>query len=393
MKERYSEMPELRNANVSEAGPAPTSAVDLMAQLERRIVDGVLPPGARLAPVRAAAGELGLAPNTVAAAYRQLQDRGYVFSDGRRGTFVSQRQDAARPADQAIQDGLVDLASGNPDRSLLPDLRPALSAISTEQVLNGQRAIDLRLAAYLADDLEPDLGPLVAEGIEAERNLAVVGGALDGIERTLAAYLRPGDRVAVEDPAYTSIIDLVAAMNLRAVSMSVDSYGVEPDQLAQALSGGPAAVIHHPSSSEPDRGRPGPGQGRRAFGNPGRQPRCVGHRGRPCRCHRRPALSPDDSSDRTAVGGDPVGGEIFGAGPASGGTGRRPDHRGPAWRAARCSAPDGCHICSNRRWRNCSVHHRSARRWPPPPMCMAADGSCSSIGCPRPVSVPLVGLV
>lgn len=222
-----------------------------MVELERRIVDGLLPPGARLAPVRAAANEFGLAPNTVATAYRQLQDRGYVYSDGRRGTFVAERPSIARSVDQRIPDGLIDLASGNPDVSYLPDLGPALGRISSEQVLYGRAAVAPELAACFVEDLSPDLGPLVAEGIEAERNLAVVGGALDGIERTLAAHLRPGDRVAVEDPAYTSIIDLVTAMNLRSVPMSVDRYGVRPDQLADALAAGPAAVIMTPRAQNP----------------------------------------------------------------------------------------------------------------------------------------------
>jgi len=53
-----------------------------------RIASGRLAPGERVPPVRALAAELGLAPNTVAKAYRELESAGYLFGRGRRGTFV-----------------------------------------------------------------------------------------------------------------------------------------------------------------------------------------------------------------------------------------------------------------------------------------------------------------
>lgn len=60
--------------------------------------DGRLPAGTRLPAVRAMAVELGLAPNTVARAYRELELGGIVETRGRHGTFVA-RSD---PADAAL---------------------------------------------------------------------------------------------------------------------------------------------------------------------------------------------------------------------------------------------------------------------------------------------------
>lgn len=53
------------------------------------IHDGRLLPGDRLLTVRALAAEHGLAPNTVAKAYRELEDLGYLSARGRAGTFVA----------------------------------------------------------------------------------------------------------------------------------------------------------------------------------------------------------------------------------------------------------------------------------------------------------------
>jgi DNA-binding transcriptional regulator YhcF (GntR family) len=53
--------------------------------------DGTLPAGTRLPTVRQLAGDLGLAPNTVARAYRELEQAGLVHTRGRHGTFVTHR--------------------------------------------------------------------------------------------------------------------------------------------------------------------------------------------------------------------------------------------------------------------------------------------------------------
>lgn len=53
--------------------------------------DGALPAGTRLPSVRQFAGELGLAVNTVARAYRELEQAGLVQTRGRHGTFVTPR--------------------------------------------------------------------------------------------------------------------------------------------------------------------------------------------------------------------------------------------------------------------------------------------------------------
>ena len=65
----------------------------LFDQLRTQVIDGVragaLPPGSRLPTVRDLAGQLGVAANTVARAYRELESAAIVETRGRFGTFIS----------------------------------------------------------------------------------------------------------------------------------------------------------------------------------------------------------------------------------------------------------------------------------------------------------------
>ena len=66
------------------------------SQIAAAIDSGRLRPAARLPTVRQLAGELGLAVNTVARAYRELELAGLVETRGRQGTFVAGLQSQAR---------------------------------------------------------------------------------------------------------------------------------------------------------------------------------------------------------------------------------------------------------------------------------------------------------
>ena len=63
----------------------------IIAQVRALIERGDLPPGAPLPTVRQLAFDLGVAPNTVARAYTDLQTDGWLVGEGRRGTRVADR--------------------------------------------------------------------------------------------------------------------------------------------------------------------------------------------------------------------------------------------------------------------------------------------------------------
>jgi DNA-binding transcriptional regulator YhcF (GntR family) len=63
--------------------------IQLTTQIQEAVKSGDLAAGTKLPTVRALATELGVAPYTVARAYRQLEDLGVIETHGRNGTIVS----------------------------------------------------------------------------------------------------------------------------------------------------------------------------------------------------------------------------------------------------------------------------------------------------------------
>ena len=91
-------------------------------QIVRQIRDGVsggeLAPGAALPPVRQLATDLVLNRNTVARAYKMLEEQGVIQTAGRKGTFVR---------DGAAED-VTRLKTGNAERLL----RQTIGALTSD---------------------------------------------------------------------------------------------------------------------------------------------------------------------------------------------------------------------------------------------------------------------
>lgn len=100
----------------------------LRIQLLEQIRSGELAAGTRLPTVRRLAGDLGLAPNTVARAYRELEQAGVIETRGRNGTVVALSPDAAtRGAQEAAAAFVARLrALGIPDDEALRYVDAAL---------------------------------------------------------------------------------------------------------------------------------------------------------------------------------------------------------------------------------------------------------------------------
>jgi DNA-binding transcriptional MocR family regulator len=219
--------------------PRGRNASEISRDVEAAVREGRAQPGTVLPPVRALAAELGLSPVTVASAYRELREKGIARGNGRAGTKITGAPPIGpRPA-LAVPPGVRNLLSGSPDPAFLPEL----PAVTPPHRTYGDPPVSRRLGRLAAERL-------AADGISPD-HLAVVGGALDGVERVLGAWLRPGDRVAVEDPCYPPVLDLLTATDLSAVPMGLDDLGVRPAALRSALDRGCRAVLFTPRAQAP----------------------------------------------------------------------------------------------------------------------------------------------
>ncbi|MFE4253239.1 aminotransferase class I/II-fold pyridoxal phosphate-dependent enzyme [Streptomyces sp. NPDC056910] len=216
-------------------------AAEIAASVERAVGEGDLQPGQLLPPMRELAQHLGVNPNTVAAAYRTLRERGVIETAGRRGSRV--RSKPATTARELIRvdvpAGVRDVSNGNPDTALLPPLAEAFAWAAAQgdkaPVLYGDGPLEPELARHARVAFDKDGIP--------EGPVAVASGSLDAIERVLAVHLKPGDAVAVEDPGWGSLLDLVPALGLRLVPVGVDDDGPLADEVERALSAGARALV------------------------------------------------------------------------------------------------------------------------------------------------------
>ncbi|MFB8403941.1 aminotransferase class I/II-fold pyridoxal phosphate-dependent enzyme [Streptomyces sp. NPDC055912] len=217
-------------------------ASDIAASVERGVGVGALEPGQLLPPMRELAGLLGVNPNTVAAAYRTLRERGVIETDGRRGSRVRPRPATTARGSIRVEApaGVRDVSKGNPDPALLPPLGEAFAEVA--------RSYAARPGMYAEAPVDEEFGRLARAAFDADGvpdgPIGVTSGSLDAVERVLAVHLRPGDAVAVEDPGWGSLLDLVPALGLRPVPIAVDDEGPLPDAVERAIrKDGARAVI------------------------------------------------------------------------------------------------------------------------------------------------------
>ncbi|MGO1053460.1 aminotransferase class I/II-fold pyridoxal phosphate-dependent enzyme [Crossiella sp. CA198] len=224
-------------------GIAGTTAGEISGSVRDLVDAGRLRPGDVLPPIRDLAEGLGVHRNTVAVSYRLLVAAGVAETRGRHGTLIR-----ALPALEAeggtAPAGQVDLASGNPDPRLLPDLMAAVATMSYSAPLYGVSTTDPALEAWARDTMGADL-PHSSFGV------TVTNGSVDAVERLLTARLTRGDAVAIEDPCFLASVGTLRINGFRPLPVAVDTEGPTPDGLRRALQDGARAVVLTPRAHNP----------------------------------------------------------------------------------------------------------------------------------------------
>ncbi|MFW2340774.1 MAG: aminotransferase class I/II-fold pyridoxal phosphate-dependent enzyme, partial [Acidimicrobiia bacterium] len=223
------------------------SPVGVAKAVGRLVSEGKLSGGERLPTVRTLAGVLRLSPTSVAEAWSALKRAGTIVTDGRRGTFVRDRTDRAgggRAWRVPVESGVyeVDLSTGTPDPALLPSIGTILETLGADPVVTSylDRPVLTELEALLLDRW-----PFVPE------RLTVVNGALDAVDRLIAASVEMGDRVVVENPTFAPIGDLLERAGAEVIGVKLDEEGIVVEDLAAALGHRPRLLILQPRAHNP----------------------------------------------------------------------------------------------------------------------------------------------
>jgi DNA-binding transcriptional MocR family regulator len=219
------------------------TASDIFESIRREAHAGRLTAGQSLPPVRELAEQLAVNRNTVAAAYKKLVAARIADTLGRNGTVIRPPARAGEHEGMAPGSPLADLAGGNPDPAWLPDPLQALADSGYEPTLYGEPVFDAELQRLAHGWLGPDC--------RQPYRLTLTHGAVDAIERLFAAYLMPGDKVAVEDPCFLGSLNTLRCAGLEAAPVAMDAQGMLPKALETALAAGAQAVLCTPRAQNP----------------------------------------------------------------------------------------------------------------------------------------------
>ncbi|TCC50030.1 PLP-dependent aminotransferase family protein [Kribbella capetownensis] len=197
-----------------------------------------LPPGTRLPSSRALAIDLGVARNTVAEAYSQLVQEGYLTGDRGAGTrtATSPQRPAERPATTTEPAVVHDLRPGRPDVSNFP---VAAWNSATRRVLNTRprealQYDDARGPAYAREVLAGYLSR--ARGVRAEPDQIVLcNGARQAVSLLARAAAAQGTKsFAYERPGQPAVPAQLERAGLELRPVEVDHHGAVVGQLGDA---------------------------------------------------------------------------------------------------------------------------------------------------------------
>ena len=259
----------------SSLSPSPLYA-QIAQRMARMIDEQVFKPGQRLPSVREVAAQNGVSIATAVQGLRWLEERQLVVAKPKSGYFVSpRRRGAPLPAvssppkySMAIElqsrcdllhafdddAGVVSFAAYAPEDRDLFDQEKIRIALARATRVHRQslveynescgtpalRAAVARRALHLGCQLQPD-------------NIIITASCTHGVGLCLRAVTKPGDVVALESPTHFGFLDLLEALDLRALEIPTHpSGGMSLPALQLALDTQPVkAVLSVPTLSNP----------------------------------------------------------------------------------------------------------------------------------------------
>ena len=239
--------------------PATRFRYEELANLVTDLIDrGTLQPGMRAPSLRQISRQQRTSLTTALQAYRTLENRGVLEARPQSGFYVAKppaslpvpakTSPSARPTDVALSSLMLELfqyasddrfvplgcaiprqqllASARLDRLLARAARTQGGRHNTYTEPRGDRSLRIEIARRALRwgyALSPD-------------DIAITCGCTEALSISLSAVARPGDTVAIESPTYFGLLQILRALNLKALELPTDSRtGVDIDALERAL--------------------------------------------------------------------------------------------------------------------------------------------------------------
>lgn len=229
--------------------------VQLRDQLRALVHLGELRTGDRIPASRELASQLGVHRTTVANAYAELEAEGLIQGHVGRGTFICsvQTKEFSPPprtngnggvmrweslfADDRVDEvlsrvmpvvpqGAIAFTAARPSEELFPleDFRRCLNAVVRREA---RRILQIGSTDGYGPLKEELLSLLRGDGLNLRsEQLLITDGCQQAIDLVCKAFLRPGDSVALENPAYPGAIAIFASARVRTLAVGVETAPV-----------------------------------------------------------------------------------------------------------------------------------------------------------------------
>ena len=226
--------------------------IQLRDQLRALVHSGELRAGDRIPASRELASQLGVHRTTVANAYAELESEGLIQGHVGRGTFICPGETVRQitPPPRAISNGgvrwealfadergdeslsrlmpqvpddAIAFVTAKPSEEFFPveDLRRCCNAVLRS---DGRRILQLG-----SSDGYPPLKRVLIEMLRGEgialkdEQILITDGCQQSLDLLCKAFLRPGDTVVMENPAYPGAIAIFAAARVRCLGVPVET--------------------------------------------------------------------------------------------------------------------------------------------------------------------------
>jgi DNA-binding transcriptional MocR family regulator len=196
------------------------------------ILDGRLPIGLRLPGERNLAEALDVSRTTVAAAYAELRDLGYLASRHGSGSFTRLPREHPQSATPLFGEAEIDfsIAALSAPKEVHAAYAEALAELPRYLPTIGYKPAGLAdLRSAIADRYTWQGVPTDAEQI------LVTQGAQHGLVLTLGLLAKPGDPIIIDHPTYSKAIEAIRAASCEPVPVNLPDTGWDLDQWRAAI--------------------------------------------------------------------------------------------------------------------------------------------------------------